>query len=488
MMSKGRSVILLAVFFSAFFLNAYNNDFKLGYHPDEPKKVRFIETNTQDFQHPILMLQVVRAANYFADFTDKQAIAALGRTVIAAFGAATAVLCYLLSRAALRERSAYVVAALAATSPILITHSHYLKEDIILTFFCLLSLLLLLRYIRVRDSLSLVGLGIATGLAMSSHYKGVLLFVVYLLSPVLVPIKDRRRYFKGLITCALIAIFTFLVVNYPIFLHPKVFNRGISFDLRHIFRGHGSSKHAIKIYATSELFGFHLVNSIVPGITLAVTLLALAFLVATLLRWKQSSWRDKILVVYVLLFYLVVEVSPTKPFPDFMRYVIPVIPVLLYFSVRGVEMVADCLRFVGAKRTFAALVAVALSLPLCESLRLIRDLGEDTREKAERLIAENHWQTKCETYAALRADVWSLSTLNIQAERDNGVTHLVASSFLYDRFIHGKSLKNQGEAVYEAYQRYGELFSRPFIEITPPYKSFAFHNPTIRIIDIREIE
>jgi len=59
---------------------------------------------------------------------------------------------------------------------------------------------------------------------------------------------------------------------------------------------------------------------------------------------------------------------------------------------------------------------------------------------------------------------------------------------MYDRFIRGKSLKNQGEAVYEAYQKYGELFSLPFTEITPPYKSFAFHNPTVRIIDIRGIE
>src|SRR5205823_8244476 len=110
-------------------------------------------------------------------------------------------------------------------------------------------------------------------------------------------------------------------------------------------------------------------------------------------------------------------------------YIIPIIPVFLYFAVRGVEMVSDCLKFVGAKRAFAALVAVAFSLPLYESVRLVRDLGEDTREKAERWIAENHWQTKSETYAGFQADVWSLSTLNIQAERDNGVTHLVASSF-----------------------------------------------------------
>src|SRR2546430_9579610 len=157
MMSKGRPVILLVICSFAFLLNIHNNNFKLGYHPDEPKKVHFIETNTQDFKHPLLMLQTIRMVNYFAEFTDQQAIASLGRTVVAIFGASIVVLCYLIARAVLERRYAYVVAALAATSPVLIIHSPYLKEDVILTFFFSLSALLLCRCIRGPNPISLVG-------------------------------------------------------------------------------------------------------------------------------------------------------------------------------------------------------------------------------------------------------------------------------------------------------------------------------------------
>jgi hypothetical protein len=31
-----------------------------------------------------------------------------------------------------------------------------------------------------------------------------------------------------------------------------------------------------------------------------------------------------------------------------------------------------------------------------------------------------------------------------------------------------------------------ELFARPYVEIAPAYRSFAFSNPVIRIIDMRD--
>jgi hypothetical protein len=484
---KGRPVILWALFFSALLLNTHNNDFTIGYHSDEPKKVRFIETNTQNFKHPILMLQVVRAVNFFAGFTGAQAVAVLGRTITAVFGASIVLLSYLISRTALGRSYACVVAGLAATSPILVIHSHYLKEDIILTFFCLLSLLLFFRFIQVPNLTSIVGLGVSTGLAVSSHYKGVLLFIIYLAGPILVPVKDGYRYFRGILVCTVIATSSFLAVNYPMLLHPRTFKKGVSFELRHILEGHGPTNYTVKIHATSELFGFHLVNSIVPGMTLLVTLFALSFLVHALVKWEKSFWQDKVLVFYALLFYFAVELSPAKPFPDFMRYVIPVVPVALYFSVRSVGAVSGYLQFRWPRMAFVTFVVASFSLPLYESVRLVHDLGDDTRGKAEQWVADNHWKAKFEAYAGLHADVRSLSTLDIPAERNKGVTHLVASSFMYDRFIYGNRLKSQAEGVYEAYRKYEELFDYPFTEIAPPYKSFAFSNPTIRIIDIRRL-
>ena len=169
---------MVALFFLALALNICNNNFKLGYHIDEPIKVLFIENKHSEFFHPILMLQIVRAANQIAGFTIDQDIAILGRTIMAIFGALIVVLTYFIARTTIKGNSIYV-AALCATSPILVIHAHYLKEDIVLTFFCLLSLLLLYRYIKYGDLTSIIGLGISTGFAMCSHYKGILLLIVY---------------------------------------------------------------------------------------------------------------------------------------------------------------------------------------------------------------------------------------------------------------------------------------------------------------------
>ena len=40
--------------------SVFNNDMPLGVHPDEPKKVDFVLRGSQDFKHPVLMLQVNR--------------------------------------------------------------------------------------------------------------------------------------------------------------------------------------------------------------------------------------------------------------------------------------------------------------------------------------------------------------------------------------------------------------------------------------------
>ena len=477
--NKKTIFILIAVFFLALFLNISNNDFKLGYHNDEPHKVIFIKTNTQDFKHPVLMLQIVRAANWLTGFDAAQDIVILGRTIIAIFGALIVILAYFISRPALKENGIYV-AMLCATSPILVIHSHYMKEDIILTFFCLLSLLLLYRYIQNKNLTSIIGLGISTGFAMSSHYKGIMLLIVYIVSPILSQLKDKRGYFKGLLISFVISIIVFIIINYPMFSDLDIFKAGIFSEWDHALMGHD-----IKIYAFPELFGYHLINSIIPGMTVTLTLLALFFLLYSLLNWGKGFWYDRVLIFYVLVFYFAVELSPNKPSPGFIRYVIPIIPILLYFSCRSVTILFVWLKFKKAKVLPASFIALFCLWPLYESLQLVYELNHDTREIAERVIKDRRANAKFESYSGPSWDVWSLTDLNIPQERSRGITHLVASSFRYERYIYGSKLKDQEPSVYEVHRKYEELFSYPFFEIKPTYKSFAFSNPTIRIIDIR---
>ena len=72
---------------------------------------------------------------------------------------------------------------------------------------------------------------------------------------------------------------------------------------------------------------------------------------------------------------------------------------------------------------------------------------------------------------------------------NEGVTHVVASSFLYERIARGAALTPGADGlVHEYAEKYRRLFARPYTEIPPAYMSFAFSDPTIRIVDIREAD
>ena len=72
---KSECLTLFSICFAASLLYAFNLDFSLGFHGDEGKKVRFILQGTQDFNHPILMLQFARLLNLLFQETDPEKLA-----------------------------------------------------------------------------------------------------------------------------------------------------------------------------------------------------------------------------------------------------------------------------------------------------------------------------------------------------------------------------------------------------------------------------
>ena len=472
-------VILGGILFGSLGLNLYNNDFPLGYHADESKKVSFIKKGTYDFNHPLLMLQAVRLANIFFDFSNKQAVVELGRDIMAVFGVLIVLVSYHLV-CQINRKYALITSLAVAVSPIMVIHAHYLKEDIIVTFFILLSLLLFIKYIEKPSMSSVFYLGLVAGAALSSKYTSVLLFVLFLIMPIFISRLRRLPYFVNMFFCAVIAAGVFLIVNYPMFLDFSEFIKGFNFEWRHVVTGH-----TLKFYPHHFFFGFHLLYSIVPGVTMIVALFAGFGVIERLMAWKAVEWKGRILVVYMLLFYFVHEVSPTKPPPGFMRYMLPIVPVLIYFSLTSVERVS---RFVFNKRSSSAFIMFSLlmlSIPFYETLRLDYYLNKDTRGMVEEL---NKHESGKVLFGGHTGD-WSgkvgfYNYEEIGAMQREGVTKIVVSSFEYDRYLLGGTLNRQDSKVYRISRKYAELFQYPYGEIKPGYKSFAFSNPTIRIVDI----
>jgi len=484
---KQLNIILVAILLFSLILNLYSIGFSLNYHFDEIKKVGFIINNAQDFHHPILMLQVVRVLNLFFQFSDVQDVVILGRITTAIFGTLIVFLMYLISRRFCNRKSSLIVALGVAVSPILVIHSHYLKEDIIFAFFALLSILSFLKFIKKQNKFNLIMLGISTGLAIASQYKGILFFIIYLLAPFYLKFGGKfkyGKYYKNILIILLISLGIFLLVNYPLFYDFDSFRIGANLQFNHMLDGH-----SVVIPALPELFTFHFLNSLIPGMTLLIALFSLIGIIFCLIKWKKIRNGERILIFYVLLFYFITELSPLKPYPDFMRYVIPIVPFMIYFTFKITRIGFNFLNKFDKYRTLTKIIKVFLIIlliltPLIATLKLNYNLNKDTREQVLEWYDENKQIVKVEWYVVSDPDFRYLYEQDITKFQDRNIEFLIASSFSYERFLFGKKLRYS--KIDEDYSNpYENLFSYPYVEIKPNYKSFAFSNPTLRIIDIR---
>ncbi|MBI3466593.1 MAG: glycosyltransferase family 39 protein [Planctomycetes bacterium] len=461
-------------------LNLYAIDFPLGYHYDEPKKVQFVRQGTQDFHLPLLMLELARGAVAVVQPKSDQQIAVVGRTVSAASGVAVVLFTFVLARRLMARGWALATALAAAVSPTIVVHAHYFKEDAIFTACMLLSLLALLRFLEGPNTISMIALGIATGLAWSAKYTGALLVLLYLAAPWIAPTPSRRAYFLGLLAAMGIAAWIFATVNWPMFDNFDQFLVGIRHESRHAVMGHD-----VRYPAVPHFFAFHFWHSLLPGMTPPVVAVGMAGMIWTAARWRQAALRERLLLVFVVGFYLVMELFPLKPDPDSGRYMLPIVPVLICFACRAVETASSAYRTRFRRWPMAFGVVALVVLPLVDSVLLDLHLNRDTRRTAVEWIAATGKGAVFEAHAGVRRDVRSVAELDVAQQRARGVSYLVASSFQYERYYRGSRTRGQSADVYRFHRRYEELFSQfPYAEFKPAYRGFAFSNPTIRVIDI----
>lgn len=474
-------MILWGIVATSFLLNYTNNDFSIHYHGDERAKVYFILEGGGNFRHPLLLLQIGRSVNWFAGFSDEQEVVVLSRTVSAAFGALTVLGTFLLSRRLLGGGRALLVAGATALLPILVVHAHYVKEDLLLTCFCIAALCCLTKFFQNRSRASLLMLGVSAGLAFSSKYVGFLLVPVILLAPLLCAIPDKADAYRGLLVSLGISVAVFLVVNSPIFFDLLAFEEGLAFEATHVIEGHTT-----RVSPVSNLLSFHSLNSVVPGMTWVLAYPAALYMVYSIVRWKGTGSEERLLLLYALVFYLAVEVTPMKAFPGFIRYVCPIVPVLAYFSFRAVEQLC---RYVSPARSAAlstALFMLCMAYPAYESVQLVVHLTRDTRAQLIQFLEDNPGRAISEQYGLGPHDVrylWGLRGRRIP----RGTKYLISSSFKYDRFFYAVSKGNPTRRDRRRYEFYRDLFTLPYVEIGPAYKSFAFSNPTLRIHRVSDI-
>jgi 4-amino-4-deoxy-L-arabinose transferase-like glycosyltransferase len=462
-------------------------DFPLGTNPDESGKVFLILTGQNTSNHPILMLQFVRAANLVAGVSDPQSVVELGRRCAVIAGGFALVAAFLLARTALPISAALATTAAIAMVPLMTVHSRYFKEDIFALPFLLLALVALIGMLKSPTAARGVLLGVAIGLAAAAKYVAVTVLPFALIFLLVYPGRTlkRRAYLAGLV--AIVAIAAFALAELPQFMAAQ-FRETVQFEVEHAIEGHD-----VRLPFALTFGLFHVRESLLPG--LGLPLLLLGGLGLAVPWFVPPERRQPLLVIagFALLWYAIHELSPLKPYPDFARYMVPLAPLLI---ILGAALICELMhRFRLDSGTAAAIIVLTAALPaLYQSLLINGPAQDDLRSVVPSVVVSSEPRTAFDSYTRFLGSGWmerpctdvenSANACDLDRGKHARATDnlMVTSSFTYDRYVPFGTARQQPEDTRAAANYYSHLFTLPYLEVTNSRPSFGYFNPVIRII------
>jgi hypothetical protein len=452
-------------------------DFPLGTHPDEPAKVRAVLRGPGADFHPILMIQLVRLANAFLQWTDPQSVVQLGRTFAALFGGALIVCTFLLARTVLPGSVSAAVAAATLATPLISVHARYFKEDIFVAPFVILALFALIGLLRRPTIWSIFSLGAFIGLAGASKYVGGLLLVIY--APLVIALGARERLGMRLVTAGLVVLIaaaTFVAIDLPAIFTSPQFRTNVHLEYVHAANGHGD----IVLPITVTLGLFHLRESLWPGLGHILTVLSVLGLAAPYVALPERRGPLAVIVGFALLWYFAHEISPLKPYPDFARYMVPLAPMLLVLSAAFVyEWIERILAGAGAEFTGVTLLCAALPAA-ASSLQINARASDDPRWLLPKIVATAPGPVAVDSYATY-AQVPSLAG-HVTGLSATTTPTVVTSSFNYERYEQNGTLDAESERTHAAARFFAKMFEMPHLDVSNGRPAFGFFNPEITIV------
>jgi len=454
-------------------------------HLDEPPVVfraREIlqsgDGNPHWFHYPsfYLYLQVfLQAVGRVGGRTDPFLLARLSSV---AAGVLTLWVTYALGRESLGRAVGLLGALFLATSFLHSRESHFATVDAAATLFVTASVYLSVVALKRSQTArtALVGAAALAGLAAGTKYNAGLVGVAPAVAALAGGRGGRSWPWVGGVVAA--AGLVFLLTTPYAILDWDAFVEDIRFESRHYREGHFGFEGGFNAaYFARYLFS--------PGLGEGIVLFLVVGLVASIAR------RDRALAP-ILGFLAVYYVSISAVRVNFVRNLMPILPVLCVLAGWGVWVVVERLPAQRVTRmlTTGALLAGLVVLPIWRTATYSRAISHSTRVDAARWIAEHVPRGSTLAFELYGPEnlpggyrvlmVLHLSDRPLQWYEAQGVDYLVASSGAYEMAY------SNSDRYPEVVARYDEIFRRfpvvhqiPGETIDPLYSSIS---PTIRIL------
>jgi hypothetical protein len=454
------------------------SDFALDTHFDEPTKVQAVLTEIGTYGHPILMIQLVRAANAFFGLTDPQSVVELGRAFAAVAGGLLCIATFVLARLILPAAASLAVVAATLATPLISVHARYFKEDIFVAPFLVLALTALIVVLRTPTRTRLITLGITIGLAGGSKYVGGVILLPYALA-VMVAFGRRERTAGRLADAGIVALTAagvFGLIEIPAFLTGDQFLSALRFETFHALNGHRD----VVLPITLTWGVFHLRESLWPGLGPLLTVLGVFGLSAPFVASPERRGPLAVIAGLAVVWYLAHEISPLKPYPDFARYMVPLAPLLIILAAASVFEWTERFR-AGAGATAAVGALLIATVPAgWRSLSINVGSYNDPRALLPYIVKIVPGRVAVDRYAGFQSAPILAVIQTPPTAADT--TIVVTSSFDYDRYQKYGALPQQSAQTRAGAQFYADLLVLPRLDVSNGRPSFGYFNPTTTII------
>jgi len=460
-------------------------DMPLGTTPDESKKAIFVLKSFQDFSHPILLLQVVRIVNFFADHRDLDNIMALGRMVAAIFGGLFVFSTMLLASRFMSTAAALCAGILVAAAPLTTVHAQNFKEDIILAPMMLLSFLSLLSLYENRTLRSALIFGVFAGLTASAKYIGMVVIPLAFMLPLLSKPLSARSYYSKVSISVLIAVIVFTAVNWNMFL-----------DLAHFASRFGGevAKHVSTTgdrgYVASwmRIFTFYWTKYIVPGLQIPFAIAALASMLSVVWRWSSCPQPVRLLFAFALLWYGMHELSlNTQKAARHMTMMTGIFAILVVFVIERTIVTASPTKKLAA----LAILTFCLAAPAgWRSVQLALSVPHDTiivTEAAGRYLNGKVIWPEIAPGIKRHKEAYSLQHLAAEGidKAMEKYDFIVLREPAVDRILERVSYGNQPHRVNVSAEFLSQLRRRTGLLIESEGGWFSYRNVPMRIVTLK---
>lgn len=443
-------------------------DFPLGTLGDEYVKLQAVRTGRYNYFHPLVMIDLAQAATLVVQAPDLQSLVELGRFCSALAGGLLVFATFKLARLVLPDLPALAVAAATAATPLVTVHARIFKEDIFVAAFIVLALAALIRLLRSPAPHRAAVLGFFAGLAAGSKYIGALILPFAVAAILLVPTPGPERRLLRATTVTGGAIVTFLLVMLPAIRRMNRWRRGMNFELGHSLKGHDIP---LPLELTEGMF--HLRESLWPGLGTPLLVIGLIGLAAPLIAPKERRMPLALIVSFSLLWYVIHEMSPLKPYPDFARYMLPLAPLL---AILAASFIYELLSRRDRLGIAAAIVLVLVAVPALGTSLRTNVPDDDPRAVVPPILAATGLRVATDRYADYDGN---RPLLGAKLRPNEATADLVLTANLaYGRVFNYAAQKTSGPVA----DYYRGLNALPRLDVSNGRPTLGYFNPVLRVI------